>query len=245
MLPGLTKDQFRDTLFSVGHAHLKRRPLSPVEVAVNFKTALDSGASKSEISTTVQLTDTTMVARFLRLLTLDPKIRHLVDWGTTNSSAIGFSTAVELSRIEVGEQSLLAPDVLRHRMTKKEMVSIVQLRGRSGQELDRCVQRVIGRRPVPRSLELVSGAITLTHLVQELSKLSQRQRDQILREAISDAYPEVKGYASRLGVESFTIVGGKEVKQFIGEDEEFEPKITNAIELKLGDQEEQESSNGI
>src|SRR4051812_38026336 len=106
MLPGLTAEEFRNAVFSVGDARSVDRPYSPVEVANVFAKALKEGSSRKDVAKAFQL-DPAMVARFLRLNVLPPDIHHLVDWGKSKESAIGFSTASELCRAASADQNEL------------------------------------------------------------------------------------------------------------------------------------------
>src|SRR5262245_15049442 len=145
-LPGITAQIFRKAVLSVGDAHGAERPLSPIEVGEVFVTALKAGSSRNKIATAFHL-DSSMVSRFLRLQTLPPELHHLVDWGKSKQSVLGFSTASELCRVSSNDQRELAAAILRHGFTKDETTSIMQLRERSGGSLKHCIDRVLGRRP--------------------------------------------------------------------------------------------------
>src|SRR5262245_21023459 len=145
MLVGLTRQEFRKVMLSVGDAHGRERPLSPVEVCNACRKAVEAGASRAKVARAFQI-DSAMVGRFLRLGDLPSEIHHLLDWGKSKESALGFSAASELGRAPRGEQADLAVAVLKHGITKEEIRSIVQLHERSGEPLRACTTRVLGRR---------------------------------------------------------------------------------------------------
>lgn len=228
MLSGLTQQLFRKALFSVGTARGPERPLSPVEVSNVFHSALQAGASRNAIAKTFQL-NSTMVARFLRLLDLPSEIHHLIDWGKSKQSAIGFSTASELCRAPRIEQSALAAAILKYGATKDETISIIQLRNRSREPLGICISRVIGRRPTVRLFQVVVGAITSSVLHKKLAALPQLERDKALETLLRSIYPQMQRYSAKLGESQFTIVGQQSVAENIARDGTFESKVNTGL----------------
>jgi hypothetical protein len=232
MLQGLTREEFRKTVFSVGDAHRTDRPLSPVEVATVFHKALKAGSSRKEIAGAFQL-DSAMVARFLRLTELAPEIHHLIDWGKSKESAIGFSTASELCRAPRGDHDELAAAILKHGASKEETTSIIQLRERSGDSLGACISRVISRRPSVRVFQVVLGAVTAASLQQRLASLPQAERDKALRSVMRRLYPKMQTYSAKLGDVRFTVVGEQAVTENLAKDPAFESHVNTALEAAL------------
>ena len=234
MLPGFTKEKYREALFSVGEARGRERPLSPVEVGIAFNAAIGAGASRQAVADAFQL-DASMVGRFLRLKGLVPEVHHLVDWGRSKDSAIGFSTASELSRMNRAEQATMATAILKNAMTKEETISVIQLRDRSGEPLGSCIQRVLRRRPTIRMLQVVMGAVTSQHLKEKLRSMSQLGRDKALQAVIRQVYPGIQDFSAKLGDNRFTVIGEKSVANTVAKDEAFEASINSALVSALMD----------
>jgi hypothetical protein len=208
MLPGLTKQEFRELILSVG-THRITRPLSPVEVGQRFAAAIECGASKAECAQATQLKDTTMVGRFLRLTALDPSIRHLVDWGESADECVGFSTAVEIARLPSMQQRESALAVLEHRLTKNELISVFQLVARSGETIGSAVARVVHRRPVRRHVEVIMGTLDNAELGQQLAQLTQHSRNDLLKKLLTRLVGSEEPFSARLGVDMYSLVGGE------------------------------------
>ena len=233
MLPGLTDREYEALLLSVGGGLKARRPLSPVEVGQLCAKAEAAGASKKEITAALRMTDTSMVPKFIRLTELSPAIRHQVDWGRSRSSAIGFSVAAQLGRLEQTNQDPLAELILRYRLSKAEMVSVIQLLRRSGQPLGDCVDRVVQRRPAVIVRHVVLGAVLIPGVARHLARLSQLQRDESLARALKATYPTLQRVTAKLGVDRFTIVGGRSLAESIGRDGGFEATISRQLARQL------------
>lgn len=224
MLPGITQQLFRKAVFSVGSVRGAERPLSPIEVSSVFHAAIKAGATRKEISQAFTL-DPSMVARFLRLKDLSTETHHLVDWGTSKESAIGFSTASELCRAPRAIQSELAAAILRHGATKDETISVIQLHQRSGESLNDCISRVLARRPTVKVFQLIMGAIASAPLHKTLAALSQMERDKALLAVLASLYPKMNSFTAKLGDRQFTVVGEKSVTDNIANDKAFESNI--------------------
>lgn len=233
MVPGLDEQEFKELLLSVGKTTRQRRPLSPVEVGELCAKSIRAGASASEITKALRMTDRSMVTKFQRLLELVPGVRHLVSWGHSGDGAIGFSTAAELARMSERNQETAAKAVLQHRLTRDEMRSVIQLLDRSGDTLERCVERVIRRRPVVRVRQIVLGAITGASTRESLSSLSQNQRDDIFDQVVRRLFPAADKFTAKLGVDRFAIIGGKSVAETVAAEPQVERLINAALKEDL------------
>lgn len=233
MLEGLTESDFRNTLLSVGRTEIQGRPLSPVEVGVNCEKALKAGASRSIIAKELQLTGPTMVAKFLQLEKLAPEVLHLVNWGTSEGESLGFSSAVELSKMAPDHHEAVAKDILKYAMLKTEVVSVRQLFKRSGNDLATCIKRVLSRKPVTVLRHVVMGAVQEASLQDKLAGMTQRQRDEVLKGIVCGLYPQADSYSAKLGKNRFTVVGGKSIAHTLADDEDFESKINVALREAL------------
>jgi hypothetical protein len=213
MLPGLTADEGRDLLLSVGTHHGKRR-LSPAEVCERFAKALAAGATVQQCARFVGLSGPTMVSRFLRLSNLDPTIRHLVDWGD-RGSALSFASAWQVAELPADVQESVAEAVITNGMTKDEVRELVQLVRRSRRSALDCVAEVLRMRKTVVRRHVIMGAILDHEMQAYLSGLIQLQRDELLARAIHRLYGEGVGIAGRLGTERFTLLATDETAPLV------------------------------
>lgn len=206
MLAGLNPLELGRLRMSVGYGRHKRgRPLSPIEVGLLFDQARRAGGSIRDCAQAVQLDGTRQIARFLRIVELPQDIQHLIGWGTPKD-AIGFSAAFELARLQdEKDQRTTAEAVLKNGLGSKEVLQVVQLRTRSGQAIDACIQEVLGMRPVIEKRYVFIGSIVDGNIGEILGKLRQAERDSILKSCIESL--ELRGASGRLGERFFTLVG--------------------------------------
>lgn len=204
---GLSPEIQRDLILSVG-THRARRRLSPIEVAEAIETSLVSGSTVQELAIELQL-DPTMVPRFPRLLKLPPDIRHLVDWGQ-GEARLSFEAASHIARLASSkEQQEVAGAALKHGLGKVETIQIVQIRERSGRPIDECIGDVLRMRPQIERRHLLIGAITSEKVRVALGQVTQQERDQLLKSAVTSHSPELPPWEGRLGMERFTLLGSE------------------------------------
>jgi hypothetical protein len=229
---GLSPEEQKLLLLSVG-SHRTNRPYSPVEVAQRFQKAIAAGTSLKECSEAVHFDGTSMVSRFLRLLRLRPEIQHLADWGQTGST-IAFTAASELARALPEDQQVASQAVLQHGLSSSEVKQLVQMRERSGKPMAECVDDLLRLRPHIEKRYVFVGAVISERLRRHLSNLTQAQRDGLLRAALPKRYPGLRGFASRMGTERFTIVGPEALAQTLNADDEgFETAINAGLEGEI------------
>ena len=233
MLRGLSEREFKELLLSVGGTAKLRRPLEPVEVGQLCAKAERAGVSRKEVTAALQLKDASMVSKFVRLSRLSPSIQHLVEWGQSSDGAIGFSVAAQMARVDPSDQADLAEMVLKYRLSKTEMISIIQLSQRSGELLADCVTRVVNRRAQVSVRHVVLGAVSDTALQTALERLDQTERDRLLRGALVVLYPSLASVTAKLGSKRFTVTGGKVVSESISRDKDFETRVTEQVRLQL------------
>jgi len=233
MLPGLTQAEFTALLLSVGKTSRDRRPLSPVEAGQLCAKSIAAGTNADEIAKACQLKDRSMVSKFLRVTGFAPEIRHLVSWGNSGDGALGFSTAAEVIKLPAGSHSAACTAALQHRLTRDEMRSVVQLVERSGDSLDDCVVRVVRRRPVVRIRQIVLGAVMDDRLKQALGSMTQLERDDLLGDTIRQLFPSVGDFTAKLGVDRFTIIGGKSIADTVAAEPQMERLINSALKERL------------
>ncbi len=232
MLPGLTPEEARDLMLSVGTHHGKRR-LSPVEVAALFQKALEAGATQLDCARFVNLTEITMISRFLRLLNLDTEIRHIVDWGHQTQASIAFESAWRLGELNGGEQAVAAREIIANGMGKEEVLQILQLRRRSQRPIEECFKEVILMRKVVVRRHVFLGAVTDMGTEQALRRLRQIERDQLLAAALMDIYGNLRGTSGKLGPKRFTIVTDEEGSARLKGSGDFEGVINKVLLAKV------------
>jgi hypothetical protein len=233
MLPGVTEAEFTALLLSVGKTTRDRRPLSPVEAGELCAKSVAAGSKADEIARACQLKDRSMVSKFLRVTGFAPEIRHLISWGNSGDGALGFSTAAELFKLPAGDHGKACTAALQHRLTRDEMRSVVQLVDRSGESLDDCIVRVVRRRPVVRVRQIVLGAITEDLTQQALKEMTQLERDDFLGAVIKYVFPSASDFTAKLGVERFTIIGGKSIASTVAAEPQMERLINTALKERL------------
>lgn len=226
---GLSADSQKKLLLSIG-SHRVNRPLSPVEVGEAVQASLNAGSSLHEVAEALHLEDTSVLTKFVRLLQLTPEVRHLVDWGRSDST-IGFTAASEVARIQdPQDQVRLCHACLEHQLGSAEMKQVVQLRKRSRKLIEECVKEVLRLRPRIQRVHVFLGAVTSPALRGCLATLTQAQRDGLLQGAIRRRFGEMGEFGCRLGTDGFTITGGEKVAADLSQGgTDFEATINNDL----------------
>lgn len=207
---GLSPETLQKLLLSVG-SHRVERPLSPIEVGRALQDARDAGASLNDLAKALHLDGTSMVSRFLRLLTLSTEVQHLVDWGQT-ASTIAFTAASELSRLNSShDQERVSQAALERQLTSPEVKQVVQICLRSQQPIEDCIAQVLRLRPRVERRHVFVGAVVGDALRARLSALPQVRRDEVLRRVVLARFPSIATFGSRLGIDRYTITGGDEL----------------------------------
>ena len=228
MLPGLSAQENEALLLSVGRTPKDRRPLSPIEVGEYCARAKAAGASVKKITGACLMTDTSMVSKFIKLTRdLREDLRHMVDWGVSRQSVIGFSVAAVLARFEADVQPSLAEDIVKNRLSKTEMMSVHQLVERSGDSIATCVARVVKRRPVTVVRYMYVGAVTSSAAQAWLAKKSQRSRDELFAGLLRELYEGVDKIGGKLGPTRYLITGGKRVADVLEVDRAKQERIND------------------
>ena len=142
MLDSLSSDERRDLILSIG-THKKNRRLSPIQVAQLLNRLYQiQGISLKEIAQELELKDSSILHRFLSLLSLPPEIQPLVNWGTS-PGYLSFSVASEISRTKDSEKiNVLAKDALENQRSKEEVRAIIQCNLRGGVSLKECIKTI-------------------------------------------------------------------------------------------------------
>ena len=152
MLGNLNNHELGRLRMSIGYGtHKKGRPLSPIEVGLLLRRARNSGISLEECARKINLSGTSHINRFLRILDLPEEIRHLVSWGN-GKGVIGFSASFELTNIvDEADQCIVARSILEDRLNSKEVRQVAQLRKRSKKPINDCLNEILNMRPKLRN----------------------------------------------------------------------------------------------
>lgn len=206
MLPGLSSLDIGRVRMSVGYGtHKKGRPLSPVEVGRLLRRAQSAGASLQDCAEFLKLSKD-QASRFVRVSELPADLRHLVEFGRSADSKIGFTTAVQLARMSDREdQSAVATAILEQGLQTDEVRQVIQLQKRSGRAMKECLQEVIAMRPTVERHYVFIGTVGNEGAEAVLAKMSQSERDALLRFGIVAL--DLQGTSGRLGEKLFTLVG--------------------------------------
>lgn len=230
MLTGLSALELGRLRMSVGYGtHKKGRPLSPIEVGSLLRQARDEGVSLRDCASAINLNGTGHIGRFLRILNLPHDLQYLVDWGS-GKDAIGFSSAVELTRLpDADEQRIVARSILADGLNSKEVRQVVQLRMRSGRTIGKCLKEILGMRTTIERRYVFIGSVVDQNVEKALIELTQAERDSILESGIE--HLGLQGGTGRLGKRFFTLVGDEHFNtsmRSIGK-ESIEPRLRTHI----------------
>ena len=206
MLPGLSSLEVARLQMSVGYGtHKRGRPLSPVEVGRLLRRTQSAGASLQDCAEFLKLSKD-QTSRFLRVLELPEDLMHLVEFGRSADSKIGFTTAVQLARMTDREsQRVVASAILEQELQTDELRQVIQLQKRSRRSMKECLKEVIAMRPTVERHYVFIGAVGEERVETILAEMAQSERDALLRSGI-DAL-DLQGTSGRLGEKIFTLVG--------------------------------------
>jgi hypothetical protein len=140
MLDSLSSDERRDIVLSIG-THKKNRRLSPIQIAqlINRLHQIQ-GISLSQIAKELDLKDSSILRRFISLLSLPSELQPLIIWGTS-PGYLSFSVASEISRAKENDRiNILSKDALENQRSKEEIRAIIQCSQRGGGSLTQCIQ---------------------------------------------------------------------------------------------------------
>lgn len=228
---GISAEELRDLILSVG-THKQERVLSPVEVAQLLETEINAGATIQEISKEILL-NPTMTTRLHRLLNLAPEIQHLVGW--EGKPKISPSTASEIARLKIlKEQEFLANAALENRLSKKEVIQIIEVRNKFNKPIGECVEEIIEMRPRIIRRYLFIGAIYSLELQNKLSKMSQKERDILFDNVVTMNLPDLPSWDGLLGINRFTLIGNEDLNQALSNlPTDFAESINNFLESSI------------
>jgi hypothetical protein len=204
-----------------------------MQIAEIFDKAIRHGASLKDCANAVHFEGTTMISRFLRLLRLVPELKLLVDWGDSGIT-LGFWASQELARLQADDQVIAGKLILQNQLTKKEVEKVVRLKLKTNCSISECIDQILRLRPKVITKNVYLGAVTSDNLQSHLRKISQNERDLLLKRTLQNSLPQLDNYACRLGYERFLIVGDNEVEKILDSiNEGFESFINLALEENI------------
>ena len=234
-MKGLSPSEISQLILSVG-THRSERPLVPIEVAKLIQKALNAGEKRKEIADRLYLNDSTILGRFTRLLSLPSQIQHLIGWGS-DPTTLSFTAASGIARLEsTQEHIILAKAALENQFNKSEIIEVVQIRQRSKNPIQSCIETVLNQRPVIQRRHVIIGELQSEKLKDELKQASQLERDNMLQSALEQYVPNATPLGAKLGDGYFFLIGDDEFHRVIMSlSDGFEKSITEYLILVLRD----------
>lgn len=203
---GLSPSEVRQLILSVG-THKSERPLSPVEVAKLMEKTLKAGEKRNEIADRLYLDDSTIIGRFIRLLSLPDHVKQFIGWGS-NPATVSFTAASEIARLNsTQDQSALAKLALENQFNKSEIIQVVQIQQRSERSIEDSVKAVLDQRPVIEKRHIIIGNLQSERLKDDLKQIPQLERNNLLQSALDRYGPNIPRLGSKLGSGYFLLVG--------------------------------------
>lgn len=228
---GLAKEEWQDLVLSV-NVHRKQRRLSPYRAACLLDRAL-ANATIEELADALGFEDTTTLRKIHRLHELSPTLASVVHWGTRRGS-LSMSTASELMRLD-SEASLerAFSAAIEHNLTRDEARQLVQVRQRTGNDIDKCVEQALITRPRIERSELVLGSFISRESQEIAESLGEGDASRALRLQMAKEVPQVVPRALRISDGRFSLLlsqddAGK-LRAAIG-DQSIESKLTELME---------------
>jgi hypothetical protein len=209
------------------------RPLSPIEVAQVFDVALAKGSTFRDVAAAVGFESESTLREIHRLLNLAPEIQHLVGW--PSGSPLSMTSASQIARLVSNEdQKAVAEAVLVEALTADETRQVAQAKLRSPCSIEEAIDAILRLRPKVQRKDLLVGAITSDTVRDHLSRMSQRERDELLRETISDCFGQLPAWTGSLGAARFSLLGDRTFGNALRSlPSGFEAAVNSCLETKV------------
>jgi len=210
---GLSESEWRDLVLSV-NVHRKDRRLSPVQAGIYMKRALEV-TDVEALAEALNFEDTTTMRKILRLADLPSELTPTIDWGTRKGS-VSMSTAAELMRLDSEELVRTAiKAAVEHSITKEEARQIVQIRERSGDPIQQCINGALKTRPRIERHEMIIGSLLSKDARDRSEKLGGEVLSKKLKIALAREFPNVICRALRVSGDRFSLLfAEEEAKKF-------------------------------
>ena len=150
-------------LASIG-THSTTRPRSIIEVAEYLQWKLKENPDKDWLKSVVGFKNKEMIDVFLKCLQLPITVQNLFGWEGSRDGKIGLRSAFEIYKLRnPDDEDSLAKAASEAKLTKKEIVDVVQLKLRNPElSVIDCVERVKKLRPI-----VVKGFAVITSVERE------------------------------------------------------------------------------
>ena len=212
-MEGISPEKLSKLILSVG-THRSNRPFTPVEVATAIQSMLDAGEELEDIADVLQLDNTDMLRRFLRLLELHEEIQMLIAWGV-GGSTISFTSASEIGKLTATEQSTLAKAILENQLSSSEVKQIIQVKQRSNRNIADAVNAILRLRPQVIERHIILGEISDPELNRSLSTLTQKERDELLENLLRASIEGLQEFEAKLGIKNIVLIGDRNFQRKI------------------------------
>ncbi len=155
----LSDQEFAELALSV-KTHEDYRLLSPIECARRIKDALETH-SRAYLARRLTLSTSTMIGRFLGLLSLPEEYQELVSWRGRKEQMLGLDMAYRVSRLpSLDDQRALIESILEFDLKTDEVKEIEMIRKRNMDiPMSECISQVVTRRKVVVERELLVAQI--------------------------------------------------------------------------------------
>ena len=132
------------------------------------------------------------------------------------------------------EQSVLTKAALESQLNKSEIIQVVQIRQRSGNPIENCIQAVLNQRPIVEKRHLIIGELRSEKLKAELKQVSQLERNNFLHSVLDQHCPNIPHLGCKLGDVYFLLVGDDRFHaEIISLPDGFEKAITEYLIQEL------------
>jgi hypothetical protein len=173
-------------LASLG-THKRRRPLSPVETALELQFFLGNGGKIEQLPVGKE-----QVREFLSLLKLSPMVRNMIGWGGIRDAEIGMDNGYRISMLKSEhEQESLAKAILESKLTPREVARIVRHRNRHPEKtLGECIEAVVAMRPIKRNLFITQISDETLKRLECEAAIKKMSTINVLQEILSEELPK-------------------------------------------------------
>jgi len=201
---GLSINEWQNLVLSV-NVHKKNRRLTPYQTAKHLDEALKN-TNIENLATALGFEDATTIRRILKLLILPPELVNLVDWGSRRGM-ISMSTATELIRLEqptsINEAFVAA---IENEFTKDEAKQLLQVKERTHDSLEECIQRVLHERPKIERSELILGMLITEKAREICNKIGDDNVLKNLKLNLARKFPSITARSLKIGKNRFSLL---------------------------------------
>ena len=123
---------------------------------------------------------------------------------------------------------MLVQAAMKNKLSKAEVIHVAQMR-KLGKRMKESIQAVIDLKPVEDKTIILMGALAVDSLEQELSNLTQYQRNKILENIVGKVVGSGEQFGARLGTTDFTLMLTQTQRDKLSQLEDIEQFITTSL----------------